>query len=193
MKRTLIYSLFISLLFTACSNENKVTIFEIGDSRDAVINTLESDFTICGENWSKDEIINRENFDLKDGRKWITLYECVYKGQEYSKIRVYFSHNKVCRIELEIEKDKMKDLHRRLKSKYGESQRANLPNEFPGLPSSCEICTVYLGDIDGVIVTENNAKIFQTLPDGSSTSYMSDIYEVIVVSGEQRYELKSML
>lgn len=193
MKRMLVYSLFISLLFTACGNENKVTIFEIGDSREAVINTLVNDFTICGEHWSKDEIFDRENFDIQDGSKWITLYECVYKGQEYCKVRVYFDHNTVSRIELEIEQDKMKRLYKHLESKYGAPQRANLPNGFPGLPPSWEICTVYLGDIDGVIVTEDTAEIFQTLPDGSSTSYMSDIYEVIVVSGEQRMELKSML
>lgn len=193
MKRILVYSLFISLLLTACGNENKVTIFEIGDSREAVINTLVNDFTICGEHWSKDEILDQENFDIQDGRKWITLYECVYKRQEYCKLRVYFRSEKVCRIELEIEQDKMKNLHKILKSKYGDSQRANLPNGFPGLPPSWEICTVYLGDIDGIIVKEDNAKIFQTLPDGSSTSYMSDIYGIIVVSGEQRLELNSML
>ena len=52
---------------------------------------------------------------------------------------------------------------------------------------------MYLGDIDGVIVTEDNIKVFQTLPDGSTTSHMSDVYEIVVVSGEQRYELKSYL
>lgn len=189
MKKGFIYSLFIGLILTACNNGNTVTIFEIGDSRDAVINTIVNDFTICGEHWTKERVLDQENYDFNDGRKWITLYECVYKGQEYCKVRVYFSHNKVSRLELEIEQNKMKSLHRRLKSKYGEPQRVSLPRYF----SSWEISTVYLGDIDGVIVTEDNQEIFQTQKDGSIKTHKSDIYEVIVVSGEQLYELKSYL
>ncbi len=193
MKRVLFCGLIISLILSACSNGNSVTIFEIGDAREKVINTLVNDFTIEGEHWTKDMVLDKVRFDRSDGREWITLYECVYKSQEYCKVRVYFSYEKVCRIELEIEKNKMNSLHRHLKSKYGEPKRTSLPNGFPGLPPSWEISTVYLGDIDGVIVTEDNIKVFQTLPDGSTTSHMSDVYEIVVVSGEQRYELKSYL
>ena len=193
MKKILFYSFVISLILTACNKGNNVTIFEIGDSREKVINTFVNDFTIEGQHWTKDMILDREHLDRKDGRKWITLYECVYKNQEYCKVRVYFSRDKVSRMELKIEKNKMKDLHRRLKASHKDSQRANLPKGLPGLPPRWEISTVYMGDIDGIIVTEDYEEILQTLKDGSTKSHMGEIYEVIVVSGEQRYELKSML
>lgn len=194
MKKILICSLFVSIILTACRNANMVTIFEIGDSRDKVINTMENEFTIEGKHWTKEMIFDRVNCNRKDKRKCVTLYECVYKDQEYYQVRVYFSDEKVSRMELLVEKDKMENLHRDLKLKYGTSQHTSLPKGLLGLPpSSWVISTVYLGDIDGVIVTEDNIKVFQTLPDGSSTSHMSDVYEIIVVSGEQRYELKSYL
>lgn len=193
MKKILFYSFVISLILTACNKGNNVTIFEIGDSREKVINIFVNDFTIEGQHWTKDMILDREYLDRKDGRKWITLYECVYKGHEYYKVRVYFSRDKVSRIELKMEKEKMKDLHKRLKASHGNPQRANLPHGLPGLPTRWEISTVYMGDVDGIIVTEDNEEILQTLKDGSTKSHMSDIYEVIVVSGEQRYELKSLL
>ena len=96
-------------------------------------------------------------------------------------------------MELKMEKDKNKDLYKRLKASHGNPQRANLPKGLPGLPPRWEISTVYIGDIDGIIVTEDNEEILKTLKDGSTKSHKSDIYEVIVVSGEQRYELKSYL
>lgn len=199
MKKILLFVFTIAMLISCDNGERRkntesVAIFEIGDSRTDVINTIMSDFTIGGEQFTIHEVLDKLNFDKNSGKEWITLYECVYKGQEYYKLRVYFDlSDKVTRIELVIEKDKMEDMYQRLESKYGEPCRISLPREIPGLSTRWEICTVYIGDIDGVIVTEDNIKVFQTLPDGSSTSHMSDVYELIVVSGEQRYELKSYL
>lgn len=177
-----------AFMLVSCNNGKNVTIFEIGDSRDDVINTMANDFTIQGEHWGKDKIIDMVN--SKDLRTWITLYECVYKGQEYYKVRVYFDlSGKVCRMELKIAQDKMKNMHKRLKSKYGDSRRANLPRGLAGW----EIATVYLGDIDAVIVTEDNQDLIRTRSDGSTTKENKDTYELMVVSGDQYYELKRYL
>jgi hypothetical protein len=192
MKKVLLATL-VAILFASCNNGKNVSIFEIGDSRDNVINTMANDFTIFGEHWTKDKIIDREHLDSRGTRKVITLYECVYKGQEYYKVRVYFSFGKVSRMEYIIEKDKMKNLHRRLKAKYGDSRRANLPSGLPGLPPSWEISTVYIGDIDGVVVTEDSQEVVRTHRDGTTSSEKVDVYELMVVSGEQYYELKSFL
>ena len=106
MKKLLLATL-IAILFASCNNSKNVTIFEIGDDKYDVINTMVNEFTIQGEHWSKDRIIDKENIDTKDLQTWITLYECVYKGQEYYKVRVYFDlSNKVCRMELKIAQDK---------------------------------------------------------------------------------------
>lgn len=189
MKKVLLATL-IAILFASCNNGKNVTIFEIGDSRDDVINTMVNDFTIQGKHCSKDEITDEIHFDSKDLRTWITLYECVYKGQEYYKVRVYFDlSGKVCRMELKIAQDKMKNMHRRLKAKYGDSRRANLPRGFGGW----EIATVYLGDIDAVVVTEDNQDLIRTHSDGSTTEENKDTYELMVVSGDQYYELKRYL
>ena len=164
-------------MLVSCNNGKKVTIFEIGDSEDVVINTLVKDFTIGGEHWTRDQIKDELYYDSESTREYInfseyiTLYDCVYKGQEYYKVRVYFSGFRVRRIEVKIEKNKMKSLHRRLKSKYGKSYRANLPRSF-----GWEISTVYIGDIDGIIVTDKG-----------------DLYLVEVVSGEELYKLKSFI
>lgn len=171
--KKILFATLISILFASCNNGKNVTIFEIGDSHAEVVNTMVNDFTIEGMHWSEDKIVEQENFDSDDLQTWITLYDCVYKGQEYYKVRVYYDMSyKVCRMELKIEKDKMKNIYKKLKRKYGESRRANLP----GLFGTWEIATVYMGDIDGVVVTETG-----------------DLYEIIVVSGKQYYELKSFL
>ena len=189
MKKLLLATL-IAILFASCNNSKNVTIFEIGDDKYDVINTMVNEFTIQGEHWSKDRIIDKENIDTKDLQTWITLYECVYKGQEYYKVRVYFDlSNKVCRMELKIAQDKMKSLHRKLKAKYGDSRRANLPRGFGGW----EIATVYLGDIDAVVVTEDNQDLIRTHSDSSTTEENKDTYELMVVSGDQYYELKRYL
>lgn len=189
MKKVLLATL-VAILFASCNNGKNVTIFEIGDSRDDVINTMVNDFTIQGKHCSKDEITDKIHFDSKDLRTLITLYECVYKGQEYYKVRVYFDFSKVCRMELMIAQDKMKNMHRRLKAKYGDSRRANLPL---GLFGGWEIATVYLGDIDAVVVTEDNQDLIRTHSDGSTTEENKDTYELMVVSGDQYYELKRYL
>lgn len=85
----------------------------------------------------------------------------------------------------------MKTLHQRLKAKYGNPQRVNLPSlSLPNGKSLWEMATVYLGDIDGVIVTEDNKSVYNTNHDGTSSSENADIYELMVVSGEKYYELK---
>ena len=72
----------------ACNHGKDVTIFEIGDSREDVINTIAKDFTIEGRHWTRKEILD-EITESYEG-DWITLYECVYKGQEYYKVRFSF-------------------------------------------------------------------------------------------------------
>ena len=181
--------LFATIMLISCNNGKNVAIFEIGDLHDDVINTMVNDFTIVGEHWTYDKIIKKERLDSRGTRKVITLYECIYKGQEYYKVRVYFSYGKVSRIELIIERDKMKDMHKILKAKYGDSRRVSLPGEF----GSWEITTVYMGDIEGVIITEDNQSVIRTNRDGTSSSENTDIYELMVVSGDQYYELKSFL
>ena len=190
MRKTILL-LLAAFMLVSCNNGKNVTIFEIGDSREDVINTMVNDFTIQGKHWSRAEITNEMHYDSKKLRTWITLYECVYKGQEYYKVRVYFDlSSKVCRMELKIAQDQMKNMHKRLKSKYGESRRANLPKGFFG---TYEISTVYLGDIDAIIVTEDNQDLIRTHSDGTTTEENKDTYELIVVSGDQYYELKRYL
>lgn len=191
MKKLLLATM-ITIFFASCNN-GKVSPFEIGDSRNEVINTIVDNFTICGEHWTKKRILEREHPEYNGFRKIITLYECNFKGQDYYKVRVYFSYNKVSRIELVIEKNKMKNLHRRLRSRYGEPQRANLPRGLAGLPPMWEISTVYVGDIDGVIVTEDNQEVVRTHHDGTTSKEKTNIYELIIVSEEQYFELKRFL
>ena len=198
MKRLLF--VFAIAMLVSCNNGERshntenVSVFEIGDSRTDVINTIMSDFTIGGEQWTIHEVLDKLNFDNNTGREWITLYECVYKGQEYYKLRVYFDlYDKVTRIELTIEKDKMDDMYQRLNSKYGESRRISLPREIPGLPPQWEICTVYMGDVDGVIVKENSREVVREHRDDTTTSKTIDVYELIVVTGEEYFELKRFM
>ena len=199
MKKILLFVFTIAMLISCDNGERRkntesVAIFEIGDSRTDVINTIMSDFTIGGEQLTIHEVLDKLNFDKNSGKEWITLYECVYKGQEYYKLRVYFDlSDKVTRIELVIEKDKLEDMYQRLKSKYGEPCRISLPREIPGLSTQWEICTVYIGDIDGVIVTEDSREMIRTHQDGTTTSEISDVYELIVVTGEEYHELKSFM
>lgn len=192
MKKIYLF-LFATIMLVSCNSGKNVAPFEIGDSRDVVINTIANDFTICGEHWSKERILDREHLEHNGFRKVITLYECKYNGQEYYKVRVYFSYNKISRMELVIEKDKMKSLHKRLRSKYGEAHRTSLPRGLAGLPPMWETSTVYLGDIDGVIVTEDDQDVVRTRPDGTTTEEHADTYELIIVSGEQYYELKRFI
>lgn len=184
--------LFASVMLVSCNNGKNVAPFEIGDTQDSVISTIANDFTVCGKRITKDELRNEIHFD-RDGSKWMTLYECVYKGQEYYKVRVYFRYKKVCRMELKIERNKMKNLHKRLKSKYGDAHRTSLPRGLAGLLPMWEISTVYIGDIDGVIVTEDDQDVVRTRPDGTTTEEHVDTYELIIVSGEQYYELKRFI
>lgn len=96
-------------------------------------------------------------------------------------------------MELKIERNKMKNLHKRLKSKYGDAHRTSLPRGLAGLLPMWEISTVYIGDIDGVIVTEDDQDVVRTRPDGTTTEEHVDTYELIIVSGEQYYELKRFI
>ncbi len=199
MKRLLLFVFAIAML-VSCNNGERshntenVAVFEIGDSRTDVINTITSDFTIGGEQWTIHEILDKLNFDNSTGREWITLYECVYKSQEYNKLRVYFDlYDKVARIELTVEKEKMNDVHQRLRSKYGESRRVSLPREIPGLPPQWVMCTVYMGDVDGAIVSEDSREVVREHLDGTTTTEIREVYELIVVTGEEYFELKSFM
>ena len=60
MKKILLATL-ITIFFASCNNGKNVIVFEIGDTREHVLNTLEKDFTFKGEHWSKSKILEEES------------------------------------------------------------------------------------------------------------------------------------
>ena len=149
-------------LLTACHSSRKVTIFDVGDSRDGVMVTILSDFKIDGEKPAKQLVLDREN---EDG---ITLYDCEYRGQQYQKVRVYYNEGKVQRIDLKIAKDKIQDVKGELESVYGTPHRATFTFLF-GAKSDAD---VFIGEVEAVVLME-----------------MKEFYVIRVVSGELRDEL----
>lgn len=154
----------LCILFTACGG--KLTIFDIGDSRDKVINTIVSDFTIRGERPTKEFVLDKENGNH------ITMYDCVYNGQQYSKVRVYYSEDKVRRLELKIDKDKIEDIIGKLESDFGTPHRTSLPYMLGTRIDA----NVFMGSDDAVVLVERD-----------------DHYLIMVVSGEQRDELNNIM
>lgn len=112
MKKFILF-LLASFMLVSCNNGKKMTIFEIGDTREHVINTIVNDFTIEGKKWTKDMVLKKENGNH------ITLYDCKYKGQDYYKVRVYYSNEKVARIELKIDADKTSSILDKLSDETG--------------------------------------------------------------------------
>ena len=172
MKRKIIICLFASLFLCSCNNGKRITIFEIGESREEVINTIVNDFTIKGKHVTKDFILDEESGNC------ITLYDCVYKGQPYYKVRVYYNNERIRRLELKIDKDKIDDLLEKLESETGVSpHRTNLPY----ILNSRIDANVFMREGDAIIVTDDD------YGDGDEK------YHIIVVSGEQLYELNQSM
>ena len=149
-------------LLTACKDGRKLTIFDVGDTRERVNVTILSDFKIDGEKPAKQLVLDREN---EDG---ITLHDCEYRGQQYQKVRVYYSEGKVQRIDLKIAKDKIQDVKGELESVYGTPHRAT----FTFLFGATSAGDVFVGDAEAVVLME-----------------VKDFYVIRVVSGELRDEL----
>ena len=134
--------LVTTALFTACGAGGKLTIFNIGDTRDKVISTIVSDFTIKGERPTKEYVLDEENGNH------ITMYDCVYNGQQYRKVRVYYSEEKVRRLELKIDKDKIE----KLESDFGTPHRTNLPYMLGTRIDA----NVFIGEVEAVVLIERD-------------------------------------
>lgn len=158
-----IYSILLFLL-TSCINDNRATIFSIGDSRESVLNTIASDFKVDGNKLSKEQVLERENGDH------ITLYGCVYKGQEYYKVRAYFEYEKVRKMEIKIKKDKYQNLFSDLESKYG------LPHKIRPFSYSNDEYTVFVEKKTAVVVMDYDDK-----------------WKILLISGRDRDQLEHYL
>lgn len=153
-------------LFLACSSGRNLLIFNIGDSRDKVINTIVREFKIEGERPTKEWYLDKEHGNH------ITLYDCEYRGQQYRKIRVYYSDEKVCRLELKIDKDRIQDLTDKLESAFGTPHRIS----FPYLLGITIDANVFMGEIEAVVLIDR-----------------ADYYEISVLSGEERDKLNHIM
>lgn len=156
---TILLAAMVMTLFVACSGVSNLTIFNIGDSREKVINTIVSDFKIRGKKPNKDWVLNKENGNH------ITMYDCEYRGQQYGKVRVYYSEEKVRRLELEIDKDKIQDILGNLESSFGTPHRTSLPY----ILGTTIDANVFMGEVEAIVLMERD-----------------DYYEIMVVSGDQR-------
>ena len=162
MKKPNLLLLTTITLLIACGTGSKLTIFDIGESRDKVINTIVSEFTYNGEHPTKDKVL-----DIENGNH-ITMYDCDYHGQKYKKVRVCYSEEKVRRLELRIKKDEIQNINEKLESDFGIPHRIRLPYIF----NTTIEANVFMGENEAVVLYEND-----------------DCYEIMVVSGEQRDEL----
>ena len=167
--KTLLFTLITLFAFSSCGTKTNrnLTIFEIGDSREKVINTIVSDFTFDGVHPTKDDVLDGENGNH------ITMYDCVYKGQEYYKVRIYYSEEKVRRMEFKIEKDKIQNIVKQLEKKYGTPHRT----EIPYILNSTIKANVFINDIAAVVLLDNDDECF----------------EIMVLSGEDRNEINRSL
>ncbi|MGX8713601.1 MAG: hypothetical protein ACSW8I_07980 [bacterium] len=169
MKKVLLATL-VAILFVSCNNGKNVTVFEIGDTREHVLNTMEKDFTFEGEHWTRAKILEEESGNC------ITVYNVEYKGQSYYKFRVYYDYETVRRLEIKIDKDKIGDVVELLSAKTGVTpHKTMLP--VSSLGYSYKDAMVFMRDNDAIIVQDDDY--------GNG-----DIkYYIWVVSGEQREEL----
>ena len=170
MKRAILFflSVMIILALFSCTSR-KATIFQIGQTRESVINTIVDDFTIHGEKKSKEEVLDRENGNH------ITLYDCEYKGQYYRKVRVYYDNDKVREVELKTPVDKFPDLHSMLEDEYGTPHKTKIAKYY-----TKEDAVIYMGDECAVVV-------FEHLFDNEKE------YEIFLISGEKLEKLNKLM
>jgi hypothetical protein len=168
MKKTLL--LFVVLIFalTSCTNK-KTTIFQIGQSRESVINTIVSDFKSHGERLSKERVLEIENGNC------ITLYDCEYKGQFYRKVRVYYDNEKVREMQLKTPKEKFPNLLSKLEDEYGMPHKTRIPKYF-----TREDAVVFISDESAVVVFE-------------TTFENQEEYEILLISGDKKEQLNKLM
>ena len=149
---------------TSCTRQ-KVTIFQIGQSRESVVNTIVSDFKVDGKHLDKEKVLDEENGNH------ITLYECEYKGQYYRKVRVYYDNEKVSQMQLKTPKDKYPNLLSDLENEYGLPHKTSIPKYF-----TKEDAVVFMGEESAVVVFEYKGE-----------------YEIMLVSGDKKEQLNELM
>lgn len=115
-----IFFFLIVLIFSSCGNNNPL-IFDIGESREDVLNVICDEFLIDGSHWDKGKILDRENGNH------ITLYDCEYRSRFYRKIRVYFRNDIVRKVEIKTPKDKYPTLLDDIEKLYGTPHTKRIP------------------------------------------------------------------
>ena len=118
MKKILFFLIVVS--FSSCKNNNPL-IFDIGESRENVLNVICDDFLIGGSHWDKTKVLDRENGNH------ITLYDCEYSGCFYRKVRVYFRNDIVRKAEIKTPKDKYPTLLGEIEKLYGTPHTKRIP------------------------------------------------------------------
>lgn len=165
-KKTSLLFVMVAILFAACGGNNNLAVFNIGDSRDKVINTIVNDFMVDGKSLTKEQVLDQENGNH------ITLYNCTYKGQQYHKFRVCYSEEKVRRIEIKIEKSKIDDVLGKMEDDFGTPHKTKLPR---GFGSEVE-ANVFMRENDAAVLIEDD-----------------EYYKIYVLSGKDRDELNRQM
>lgn len=167
MKKILFFAVMIISL--ASCTKQKATIFQIGQSRQSVVNIIINDFKVGGKQLSKEKVLDEENGNH------ITLYDCEYKGQYYRKVRVYYDNEKVSQMQLKVPKEKFPNLLSQLEDEYGLPHKTSIPKYFVR-----EDAIVFMGEESAVVV-------FDTDFDDTKE------YEILLVSGEKKDKLNELM
>lgn len=154
-------------MLTSCTKQ-KATVFEIGQTRESVINTIVNDFYFYNDfteekyKMTKEEVLDRENGNC------ITLYECEYKGQYFYKFRVYYYNEKVSQMQIKTPKEKYINLPTILEDEYGLPHKTRI--KYMG-----EVL-VYMGENSAVILIEDEEE-----------------FEIKLFSGEKKEQLNELM
>lgn len=157
--------LFVAIFFSSCNNSNPL-IFDIGESREDVLNTISNDFLIGDSRWDKSRVLERENGNH------ITLYECEYCGHFYRKVRVYYKNDLVRKIEIKTPKDKYPTLLDEIEKQYGTPHTKRIPY----ILSTYVDAKIWLKKDVAIVATERNSE-----------------YELLLLSGEDRDNLSNYM
>lgn len=152
----------LAVIFLSSCNYSNPLIFDIGESREEVLNKIDNNFLIDGSHWDKGKILERENGNH------ITLYDCEYNGRFYRKVRVYYKNDLVRKIEIKTPKDKYPTLLDDIEKKYGTPHSERIPY----------ILSTY---VDAKIWIEKDKAIVMIERDGD--------YVLMLLSGEDRNRL----
>lgn len=163
MKKILLFLIVLS--FSSCKNNNPL-IFDIGESRERVLNVICDDFLIGGSHWNKSEILERENGNH------ITLYDCEYCSRYYRKVRIYYKNDLVRKVEIKTPKDKYPTLLDDIENAYGTPHTTRLPYIFATYVDA----KVWFKEGIAIVSTERNGE-----------------YELLLLSGEDRDRLSNYM